>query len=247
MNRHRAAAIHLSLSAVLGAAVLALILLLWYPDAWFESMGGKELILLLTGVDIVLGPLLTWIIFRPGKKSLKFDLLVIASIQTAALLYGLHTVFVARPAYMVLVDNQFRAVTAIELADQPLEKLPLSEFRLIPLDGPKLAGSFLPSDKAEMEELVLMSVTQGIDLHQLPQYWKPYSGADALRVAGSLDDLRGFDPGNPAVIDTFLQKKERTANSLRYIPLRTRYKEMATLIDAESGIVIGIIDAKPWK
>ena len=245
MNRHRAAAIHLSLSAVIGSAVLGLILLLWYPGAWFESMGGKELIFLLTGVDIVLGPLLTWIIFRPGKKGLKFDLIFIACLQVSALLYGLHTVFVARPVFMVFVVDQFRAVTAIELDDVPLEKLPHPEFRRLPINGPKIADSFLPSDKVKREEL-MMKALSGIDLHQLPEYWKPYAGKDALRIAQPLDVLRSFAPGNSAVIDGFLGKHDKTEKSLRFVPLRTRHKEMATLIEADSGTVVGIIDAKPW-
>jgi hypothetical protein len=247
MNRHRAAAIHLSLSAAIGGALLALILLLWYPGAWFESMGGKELILLLVGVDIVLGPLLTWIIFRAGKPGLKFDLAVIAAVQTGALLYGLHTVFIARPVYMVLVADQFRAVTAVELDEAQLARLPHAEFRELPLTGPRVAGTFLPTDKAERENLLLMSVARGIDLQQLPQYWQPYAGAAALRVARTLAELRGIAPENAAAVDAFLREGKRAEASLRYLPLRTRHKEMAALVDAGSGAVVGILDARPWR
>ena len=46
------------------------------------------LILLMIGVDVVIGPLLTLIVFDPKKKHLKFDLVVIAALQLAALAYG---------------------------------------------------------------------------------------------------------------------------------------------------------------
>lgn len=247
MNRHRAAAIHLCLSILVVGSVLAAALLQWYPGIWFESMGGKHLILILAGVDIAIGPLLTWIVFRPGKKELKFDLTVIATLQLLALLYGAYTLFVARPVYMVLVADQFRTVTAIEIDPALLAQSEHPELRELPLDGPRVAGSFLPSDPREREILKNFSVMQGADLHQLPQYWKPYKGIDALRVARKLAELRALAPDNPALIDAFLQQQGRPEDSLRFLPLRTRHKEMAALIDASNGAVVGIIDARPWR
>lgn len=40
-----------------------------------------------------MGPLITLIIFKPGKKGLKLDLATIAVLQVAALAYGTHVVF----------------------------------------------------------------------------------------------------------------------------------------------------------
>jgi hypothetical protein len=40
------------------------------------------------GRDLALGPLLTLIVFEPGKPSLKFDLSCIVLLQLGALLYG---------------------------------------------------------------------------------------------------------------------------------------------------------------
>jgi hypothetical protein len=42
----------------------------------FEAAGGDRLIFILAAVDVTLGPLITLIIFKAGKKGLKFDLAV---------------------------------------------------------------------------------------------------------------------------------------------------------------------------
>jgi len=52
-------------------------------------------------VDVCLGPLLTLAVFDPKKKELKRDLSIILLIQLSALFYGIYTVSVARPAYIV--------------------------------------------------------------------------------------------------------------------------------------------------
>jgi hypothetical protein len=84
MTRWKASAIHLSICALIGLSVLAMILLLWYPEPYFEAMGGKHLLMILLGVDVVLGPFITLIIFNPKKKSLKFDLAVIALVHVSS-------------------------------------------------------------------------------------------------------------------------------------------------------------------
>jgi hypothetical protein len=247
MSRYQAAAIHLALSASIVGLALTTVLFLWYPGAWFESMGGKHLLFILAGVDVILGPLLTLIVFRSGKKSLKFDLGVIVLLQLSAFLYGIQVIFAARPAYMVLVVDQFRAVTAVELEPELLQTARYPEFRTLPLDGPRIAGSALPTDPAKRDAVTWMSVTQGIDLHQLPEYWEPYAGEKALRIAGSMQSLREIDPANGPVIDAAIASRSLNAEQLRFVPLRTRKKEMAVLIDATSGTVVDIIDAKPWR
>lgn len=247
MNRYQAAAIHLVLSASIVGIALTIVLLLWYPGAWFESMGGKHLLFILAGVDVVLGPLMTLIVFRAGKKSLRFDLGVIVLLQLSAFLYGIHVIHAARPVYMVLVVDQFRAVTAVELEPELLQMARYPEFRTLPLDGPRVAGSVLPSDPAKRDAVTWMSLTQGIDLHQMPEYWEPYAGEKALRVAGSMQTLREIDPANGPVIDAVIASKNLNLEQLRFVPLRTRKKEMAVLIDATSGKVVDIVDAKPWR
>ncbi len=73
LNRWQAGSGHLSFSVLLGAAVFVLFRFVWYPDALFELGGAAKLMLLVVGIDVALGPLLTLIVFDPKKKSLIGD------------------------------------------------------------------------------------------------------------------------------------------------------------------------------
>jgi len=81
------AAGHLLLSVAIGAAVLAAMIVVWYPPPYFEATGGPGLVLLMIGVDVTLGPLLTTAVFNPAKGlgKLKLDLAVIGLLQLARL------------------------------------------------------------------------------------------------------------------------------------------------------------------
>ncbi len=121
-RRAVAAGIHLLIS--LGVAALAAVLVfgLWYPGPFRQLAGGRDLFLLVTTVDVILGPVLTFSVFNPAKgmRHLRWDLAVIGFIQLAALGYGLHTVFVARPIAMVFEVDRLRLVTAQEVATKEL-------------------------------------------------------------------------------------------------------------------------------
>ena len=88
MTKVRAFAIHSIITVAILLAVLGLMRFVWYPTPYFEIEGGWKGWSLLTGVSLALGPLLTLIVFKPGKRGLKFDLSCIVLAQLAALIYG---------------------------------------------------------------------------------------------------------------------------------------------------------------
>jgi hypothetical protein len=117
--RFRAFLIHLSISAVVVGLVVAAAYFFWYPSPLLMLQGGAAIITLLMAVDIVLGPSLTFIVYKPGKPSLAFDLSVIACIQTCALAYGVFVVYSERPVHIVFSYNQFHVVRSGDLIGQP--------------------------------------------------------------------------------------------------------------------------------
>ena len=72
MNRWQAFSIHLCISSVIFVTLLFIIVAFWYPGV-FIYLGGWLGIKIVAAVDMVLGPLLTLIIFNPAKKKLKID------------------------------------------------------------------------------------------------------------------------------------------------------------------------------
>ena len=154
MSRWKAAAIHLSISFAIGLIVGALLLFVWYPRPFFHAAGADELVLLLVGVDLVLGPLLTLILFRSGKWGLKFDLAMIAILQSAALIYGLSIVLKARPVFLVAVVDRFSLISANDLDPADLAKGSQPEFRSLSLTGPRLVGARIPSTWQERNKVL---------------------------------------------------------------------------------------------
>lgn len=110
-TRWGAFGIHLAISALVFVALAAIIVYYWYPGFLFRTDGGWQGIRLVAGIDVVLGPLLTLIVYDRAKKSLRKDLAVIACIQAGALAAGCYLVYQERPIAVVFADNKFSTLS----------------------------------------------------------------------------------------------------------------------------------------
>jgi len=125
--RLKASGIHLSLSALAFFIVLYFIVFLWFPNPHFSTNGGWQGVRIMLFVDIVLGPLLTLIIFNSGKsiKAILFDLTVIGIIQISAFIWGLSAVYSQRPLAISFWEGRFYPILMedLEAADVKPEQL----------------------------------------------------------------------------------------------------------------------------
>ena len=111
--RLRAAGIHLGISAVIFLGALYLILVQWYPGFHFTVDGGWRGIRIMAGVDLVLGPALTLIIFNPlkARRLIAFDLACIGITQLAALVWGVYAIHSQRPVLVSFYEGAFLSAT----------------------------------------------------------------------------------------------------------------------------------------
>jgi len=250
MNRLKAFSIHLSVSAAIAISVIALMLLLWYAPPFFSALGGKQVLLILLGVDVTLGPLFTLIIFNPlkSRKALTFDLSVIAILQTAALLYGLSVVFEARPVFVVFSKNSFDLVTANMISNEDIAKVKNPAYRSLPISGPVYAYSEMPADVKERNDLVF-SAMSGKDLPQFPQYYLPYDeyrGVAAV-AAQPIAVLKKLNPGQTAAIDDAVRATGRAETEIGFVPLRAKLQDQAVLVGKSDGKVLSLLEMNPWQ
>jgi len=126
MNRYQAFAIHLAISIAVLLVLLGIIFFVWYPFDFIKA-GGLNGLKILASVDLVLGPLLTLIVYNPVKKSLKFDLSVIAILQVSCMAVGLWLVFNERPLVQLLSHN---GVELINAADYQSNDIKFSELEI---------------------------------------------------------------------------------------------------------------------
>jgi hypothetical protein len=249
MSRLKAFFIHLAISAGIAVSVIALMLLLWYAPPFFSALGGKQVLLIMLGVDVTLGPLFTLIIFNPlkSRKALTFDLSVIAILQAAALVYGMAVVLQARPVFVVFSKNSFDLVTANMLSKEDIAKARNPNYRSLPLTGPVYVYSEMPTDVKERNEVVF-SAFSGKDLPQYPQHYMPYEEhmAVAGRAAQPLAELRKLNPDRSADIDNAVRASGRAESDVGFLPLRAKHENQAVLVGKSDGKVLALLPINPW-
>jgi hypothetical protein len=175
MNRWKAAAVHLSISIVLALSIGALLYFLWFPSPYFAAAGASKLIMLLLGVDVCIGPLLTLLVVnrRKSRKSLRLDLSVIGVLQAIAFGYGVYVITDARPVFVVAEVDRLVMVSAQQLSDADLAKGSQPEYRKRSLTGPVLVGA-QPPKTMSAGDFALEVMKTGKDIDRLPQYYLPY-------------------------------------------------------------------------
>lgn len=250
MSRLKAFSTHLIISAIIATSVTVLMLTLWYRPPFFSALGGQQVLLILLGVDISLGPLFTLIIFNPRKsrRALTFDLSVIAILQVAALIYGMSIVFHARPVYVVFSKNSFDLVTANMLSKADIAKAKEPGYRTLPLTGPVYVYSEMPSDIKERNE-VTWSALSGKDLPEFPQYYMPYDKhmSAAGLAARPVAELKKLNPGHIAEIEDTIRASGMAEPDVGFLPLRAKYHDETVLVGKNDGKVLAVLPIKPWQ
>jgi hypothetical protein len=246
-DRWKASGLHLLLSALIAATVVALVAFVWYPRPYFEAMGGGTLLRLLIGVDVVLGPLITLIIFKPGKPRLKLDLATIAVLQLAALAYGSYIMFEARPVYNVFVRDRFETIPANDLDGESLARAG-SEFRDLPMAGPRVVAASPPANPEESVKIAMGAMAGGPDISKMPHLYKPYdaAAADAARAAKPLQTISRQGRAEAQAVTDFVSAHGNNASNLGYLPVRARNKDFAMIVDRKTGQIVGSIAVNPW-
>jgi hypothetical protein len=247
MSRWKAASIHLSISITIGLLVLALLFLVWYPQPYFDAAGGQHLILVLLCVDLVLGPMLTLILFKSGKKGMLFDLWMIAIVQSTALVYGLHVISQARPVFIVAAVDRFNVVAANDLDPADLAQGSKPEFRSRSWRGPRIVAAQLPPAGEERNDLIF-SALGGKDIEQFPKYYVDYA-SEAGNFAASarpLKRLRHANPDATPVLDRWLAQHHRSEEDTVWMPVNTRTSALTMLLDKKTGAVLDALPIYPW-
>ena len=241
MNRYKASGMHLVLSVGIGLSLFWLFWFVWYPAPMLIAIGGHELFLLIVGVDAILGPLLTLVVFNTKKRSLKFDLLVVAAIQIGALVYGVSVMLKARPVFVAALGGHFQVVQATEVTDDNLKKANAT----LPLFGPVLVGTKAPVGRYDTDAVELVQQIGGGRGH-FPQLHVPYESmaSEVLEKSKPISALIASNPQKADEITAWLRKHDLDANTARFQPIRIRASEFVVVIDAKTAAVAGIAPFK---
>jgi len=243
LSRFAAAGLHLIASVAVAAAGALLIFRLWYPSPFNLIAGGASLFLLLVAVDVVLGPALTFVIARPGKRLREFrgDLAVIVAVQLLAFGYGIYTIAMARPVYASFEIDRFRVVTAADIESDQLAKAP-AELRSLPWLGPRMIAAVKPTDHDELLKSIELGMA-GLDLSMVPANWRSYeSQRDAAwRAARPVSALLARYPEMQAELASIAKAEGKNAADLRFLPLLSRQASWVAILAPTDAHIAGYL------
>jgi hypothetical protein len=232
-ERLTASGIHLSLSLAIAAMA----------SPYREISGGRELFMLVVGVDVIIGPLITLVIFNRAKprSELRRDLAMVGMIQLAALGYGLWSVSVARPVHLVFEIDRFRVVHAVDVPEDLLVRAP-PQVQALPWSGPTLLAVRPFRDKDENMEATLAAL-QGLQIGARPDFWEPYAAAKSqvLAAAKPVLQLKTRFGARAGEIDAVLARAGRTPDSVAYVPMVGRNLGWTAFVDRQTANVVAFM------
>lgn len=120
-------AIHLTLSLLIFSSLVLMMALYWFPGKLFFIDGGWQGLKLVAMVDLVLGPALTLLLYKPGKPKLALDMSLIAAFQIVALGYGFYATHQQRTVAIVYAEQGFNTLSAQANIEADRELLILNE------------------------------------------------------------------------------------------------------------------------
>lgn len=160
-----------------------------YPDFLFALDGGIQGLQLVLAVDLVLGPVLAFIIYNHEKprREQVMDIGLVAMIQFSAMLWGSYQVWSLRPVAVVFGDGRFVSIMADSI--EPQEKTP-EDLRVFSDREPPFVYRRDPVGDDERGRMAYMMLKRYIHLEA--QVWlfepfdsnhdKVFAASDAVRA-----------------------------------------------------------------
>lgn len=236
----RYASFHLVVSIAVALASSAVVFGLWYAAPYRQLLNVSGIFTLLLTVDVICGPLLTFIVGNPLKSQRErlLDFSLIGLVQIAALVYGLHSMWLGRPVILAFEVDRLVIVTALEVQKDGLPQAPTSLQRLSWWGVQQVS-----TRKSKSSEEFLQSIElglQGISPAMLPQWWLSWDSAQSAinQHAKPVVELLMLRPKDNAVLQAAIDQTSLSAAQLRYLPMTSsKTKDWVALLDAQARIV----------
>ena len=218
----------------------------WYPEPTFGIVGVLPIMLMLIAVDLILGPLLTLIVYKHGKPGLKFDLSVIALVQIVALVYGAHTLYEEKPHYLVFAIDRLEFVAQKDI--DPLV-MRFDESETEHFAGLVQIYAKRPEDPEVFAQYLNSVMFEGQpDLERRPEFWEPWSeGVDIIKQ--QVKPIEGIEPASAQeqeLLDQAIEDYAGDHPSLGLLPIGGIEEDVGLLLDRDSLEIIDVVYANPW-
>lgn len=241
----KAFSLHLILSTLLISSFFLFAITQWFPNSSLELSGIKNILYIIIGADLILGPALTFLVFNPTKKSLRFDLSAILALQFSMFIFGMYTVYAAHPVYITFNIDRFTLVPA---RDATPDKAKFDEYKIPKYSKTVYAYVEPPKTIEERNDLLFSSSFGGLDLDALSQYYQPYDKNIKKIISIGLDTDKVFaTKKQKQQLSSFLQNSGIKLNDLVFLPVQGKTKFMTYGINKKTGKPVKVFDIDPWE
>ena len=238
----KALGVHFAVSCVLTLAIAWVVFAYWIPKPYYDLVRAPQLFLILLGVDVVCGPLLTAILANPAKprRELLMDFSLVILLQLGALIYGLHMIVNARPIALVFEVDRFVVVSASQINTKDLHQAPV-DFQQLPWNGPRLMGVRASRNGEETLQSLELSL-QGIEPSARPGWWQSYE-ISRPRVIQRMQRITALyqraSTEQRQVLEKSLRALPQPSDQRFYLPLVSsrQLDNWIVLLDAQANIV----------
>jgi hypothetical protein len=246
-TRTSATVVHLLISVAIAAVIVALFWGVWYPDGLAIVAGASELLMIVVTVDVLIGPLLTLIVFVPGKKGLARDLFIIALLQLGALGYGVHIMLHTRPVFLVALVDGMLLVSANEIDEADLKRSSSPEYARKSWTGPILVSSQDPQDPKRVTELTISIIQGGPEIERLPEFYGPFEPMAKELVKRSVRLSSWSDSNDPDARQAlrWVKKRGLDAGTVSVVSIAGRGGISAMLLDTATAKPLRVFDFNP--
>jgi hypothetical protein len=248
--RLKAFSLHLLGSASALTLILGTLYFGWYRWPGWRLADVTQVVTVLIGVDLVIGPLMTFVIASNSKARhvLARDIGIIVAVQVCALVYGATSLWSGRPLYYAFSENVLQMVQAYDIDSQEWELGRQQNAHLAPhwYGLPRWIWAPLPADPDQAKKIIVGTITGADDVISMPRYFKPWEqGLPSLRgQLKKVDDVAYFSRGEKKKLKERLQAAGFAADQLNTMPLTGRGKPLLAVFDLANLKIIGIVGAK---
>lgn len=234
---------HSLLSLLVALSVIGVVFFIWYPSPLATAIGVTHIFLMLLVIDVILGPLLGLLVYKEGKKTLKFDLSVIILIQIAALCYGIFSIEQGRPVWLVYNVDRFELVRKNELVDTNIQQAK-PQFHEPSWFKPQYVATEFAKDIQQRNDEMFAEILDDISIAQRPERYVDLTQATTQIQQRTLP-LTELEQYNPKTDVEKILAKYPKADA--WLPLKANTVDMVVLINKETTSIVKIIDLRPWK
>jgi len=194
-------------------------------------------------IDLVLGPILTFIVFNKNKsyKELRNDISLIVLLQLSALGWGIYTVQTQRPVAAVYWDGTFYTVTAADILNQDLS---LDVLKAYGDDFPIYLFTPYPANQKEWQPVLERMKYKNLPPFQQTELYTSLEGNhdEIYEHRIDIEEIIAHNQEMHEELEGILLQTGTQLHDNYYIPMYSKYRNVILVFDSSSSL-IGTISA----